>query len=108
MKLTAGPTSAYMLGTLHGEPAIIHVARTSLDTKRAPQLVKDGLENLDVFLDNRPVSLQVRQICALRSLGPSHPSPVRPAECTFPGHVHPHRRMLRASMGPRKVAGFLS
>ncbi|EKD01614.1 hydrolase [Trichosporon asahii var. asahii CBS 8904] len=53
-RLTPGPTSAYLYGALHGEPAIIHVARTSLDTRRAPQLVKEGLENLDVFLDNRP------------------------------------------------------
>lgn len=62
-RLTPGPTSAYLYGALHGEPAIIHVARTSLDTRRAPQLVKEGLENLDVFLDNRPVS-GFRWICA--------------------------------------------
>lgn len=61
-KLTPGPTSAYLYGTLHGEPAIIHVARTSLDTSRAPQLVKEGLENLDVFLDNRPVSTPGRSM----------------------------------------------
>lgn len=66
IELIPGPTSAYMYGTLHGEPAIIHVARTSLDTKRAPQLVKEGLENLDVFLDNRPVSVFVWQTCSLR------------------------------------------
>lgn len=66
-----------MYGTLHGEPAIIHVARTSLDTKRAPQLVKEGLENLDVFLDNRPVS-GFRQICALPLRLDSQAGPLRP------------------------------
>lgn len=48
--------SAYLLGKLHDRPAIIHVQRTSLDSTSAPGLVKDGLESLDVFLDNRPVS----------------------------------------------------
>lgn len=44
----------YLLGTLHSEPAIVHVQRTAIDADAAPGLVKDGLEELDVFLDNRP------------------------------------------------------
>jgi hypothetical protein len=34
----------------------VHVQRTALDSDAAPKLVKSGLEGLDVFLDNRPVS----------------------------------------------------
>ncbi|RSH81894.1 uncharacterized protein EHS24_008090 [Apiotrichum porosum] len=46
--------SAFLLGTLHGEPAIIHVQRTALDPAAAPEIVQRGLETLNVFLDNRP------------------------------------------------------
>lgn len=57
--LTAGTLSGsvYLLGKLHGEPAIVHVQRTAIDDKVAPGLVKDGLESLEVFLENRPVSI---------------------------------------------------
>lgn len=48
--------SVYLLGTLHSQPAIILVQRTAIDVDAAPALVKEGLESLDVFLDNRPVS----------------------------------------------------
>lgn len=48
--------SAYLLGTLHGEPSIVHVQRTAVDVAKAPELLQRGLESLDVFLDNRPVS----------------------------------------------------
>ncbi|KLT42672.1 scavenger mRNA decapping enzyme [Cutaneotrichosporon oleaginosum] len=46
--------SCYLLGRLHGEPAIVHVQRTAVDPSAAPGIVKEGLESLDVFLDNRP------------------------------------------------------
>ncbi|BEJ10693.1 hypothetical protein CspHIS471_0101150 [Cutaneotrichosporon sp. HIS471] len=46
--------SCYLLGKLHGEPAIVHVQRTAVDPSAAPNIVKEGLESLDVFLDNRP------------------------------------------------------
>ncbi|BEJ01212.1 hypothetical protein CcaverHIS631_0510690 [Cutaneotrichosporon cavernicola] len=46
--------SCYLLGKLHGEPAIVHVQRTAVDPSAAPNIVKEGLESLNVFLDNRP------------------------------------------------------
>lgn len=53
----AGTTtgSVYLLGKLHGEQAIIHVQRTAIASSAAPELVKEGLENVNVFLENRPV-----------------------------------------------------
>ncbi|GMK59680.1 hypothetical protein CspeluHIS016_0802860 [Cutaneotrichosporon spelunceum] len=46
--------SCYLLGKLHGEPAIVHVQRTAIDPSAAPGIVKEGLDSLNVFLDNRP------------------------------------------------------
>ncbi|TXT08842.1 hypothetical protein VHUM_02970 [Vanrija humicola] len=46
--------SLYLLGTLHGEQAIVHVQRTAIASDAAPALVKNGLENVNVFLENRP------------------------------------------------------
>jgi hypothetical protein len=54
---TAG--SIYLLGQLHGLDAIVHLQRTVLPSEQAAKVVKNGLESLNVFLDNRPVRLYV-------------------------------------------------
>ncbi|ORX37150.1 HIT-like domain-containing protein [Kockovaella imperatae] len=46
--------SIYLLGKLHNESAIIHLQRTILSADGASELVKHGLEEIKVFLDNRP------------------------------------------------------
>ncbi|KAL7420558.1 hypothetical protein Q5752_004509 [Cryptotrichosporon argae] len=54
--LMSSPTtgSTYVLGKLHGEQAIVHVQKTALDAETAGHLVKTGLEDVQVDLDNRP------------------------------------------------------
>ncbi|KAL1405833.1 hypothetical protein Q8F55_007511 [Vanrija albida] len=46
--------SVYLLGRLRGQQAIVHVQRTAIASDAAPGLVKDGLEGVNVFLENRP------------------------------------------------------
>ena len=47
--------SVFLLGILRDVQAIVHLQRTVLDPARAAELVKEGFESIDVFLDNRPV-----------------------------------------------------
>lgn len=46
--------SIFILGTLNALPAILHVQRTALVADRAVELVKDGVKELNVFLENPP------------------------------------------------------
>ncbi len=48
--------SVYLLGTIDSQPAIVHLQRTVLPTENARAVVESGLAQLEVFLENKPVS----------------------------------------------------
>lgn len=53
--LTTG--TLYLLGTIDSSPAILNVQRTVINSSAGPELIKSGLAQLDVFLENSPVCL---------------------------------------------------
>lgn len=48
--------SIYLLGTIQGSDAIIHLQRTALPTERAADVVRSDLEELNIIIENKPVS----------------------------------------------------
>lgn len=48
--------SVYLLGSIQDQPAIVHVTKTMLDSSKAVDIVNHGLDELQVYLVNQPVS----------------------------------------------------
>lgn len=58
--------SVYLLGSIQDQPAIVHVTKTMLDSSKAVDIVNHGLDELQVYLVNQPVSKRTQQALSTR------------------------------------------
>lgn len=59
--------SVYLLGSIQDQPAIVHVTKTMLDSSKAVDIVNNGLDELQVYLVNQPVSDRIYHLLQMVS-----------------------------------------